>query len=73
MVAHVNAARDDLATHAKREISLHTRLHITGQGDPGGEVSGLDLQYTDPWQNLGSLFLAATCEQAKQPQAYDQQ
>ncbi|MCY1431180.1 hypothetical protein D9M71_471430 [compost metagenome] len=40
VVANVDAARNDLAAHAERQVGLHPRLYIAGQGDPGSEIGG---------------------------------
>ncbi|MNO75423.1 hypothetical protein D3C76_664690 [compost metagenome] len=73
VITDIDAARDDLAADAERQVGLHPRLHVAGQGDPGGEVGGFDPQYTDPGQYLGGFFLAAACETDQQSQAYNQQ
>ncbi|MNN80746.1 hypothetical protein D3C81_1975050 [compost metagenome] len=73
VIANIDAARNDLAADTERQISLHPRLHIAGQGDPGSEIGGLDLLHTHPRQRLGDLFLATAGEHVKQPQADDRQ
>ncbi|MNJ73604.1 hypothetical protein D3C77_704220 [compost metagenome] len=73
MIADIDAARNDLAAHTERQVGLHPRLHITGQGDPGGEVGRLYLLHAYAWQCFGGFFLTTARQQGHKPQADDQQ
>jgi len=73
VVTDIDATGNDLAADAERQVGLHPRLHVAGQGDPGCEIGGLNLLHTHPRQGLGDLFLAAAGEQIQQPQANDRQ
>ncbi|MNP16252.1 hypothetical protein D3C76_1086400 [compost metagenome] len=50
--ADIDLAFDDLATHAKRQVSLHPRLDIAGQGHRSGVFAGHGLLHENPRQGF---------------------